>query len=129
MAQRLVRQLCNVCKAPYDPSKTEILQIKTATNSLPEHDRPNLEGQQLYQAVGCNACHHFGYQGRISIMEQLEITPKMEDLIARGTAATTADAIKQAAIKDGMVTLLQDGITKALAGITTLEEVYTQVGE
>lgn len=129
MAQRLVRQLCHVCKTNYDPSKEEVLQIKTATNGLPEPDRPALENVQLYKPVGCKVCHHFGYQGRINIMEQLEITSKMEELIAHGTAATTADAIRQAAIKDGMVTLLQDGVAKVLQGITTLEEVYSQVGE
>jgi type II secretory ATPase GspE/PulE/Tfp pilus assembly ATPase PilB-like protein len=62
-------------------------------------------------------------------MEELEITPKLEELIANGTAATTAVAIEQAAIKEGMVTMLQDGIQKVLAGKTTLEEVLIQVGE
>jgi len=129
MAQRLVRRLCDVCKQPYDPPRGEILQIKTITHTLPEAQQPKLENAQLFKAVGCNVCHHFGYNGRINIVEQLEITAKMEDLIAHGTAATTADALEQAAIKEGMVTLLQDGISKVLAGLTTLEEVYTQVGE
>jgi type II secretory ATPase GspE/PulE/Tfp pilus assembly ATPase PilB-like protein len=52
----------------------------------------------------------------------------MEALIAKGTA-TTAEAIEQAAIKEGMVTILQDGVLKALEGLTPLEEIYAQVGE
>jgi type II secretory ATPase GspE/PulE/Tfp pilus assembly ATPase PilB-like protein len=129
MAQRLVRQLCKVCKTSYSPSKEEILQIKTALHGLPEGSYPAIETIKLAKPVGCPACHHFGFQGRLSILEQLEITPKMEETIATGTAATTAVALEQAAIKDGMVTLLQDGVLKAVEGKTTLEEVFAQVGE
>jgi type II secretory ATPase GspE/PulE/Tfp pilus assembly ATPase PilB-like protein len=129
IAQRLVRQLCNVCKAPYTPSKEDIVKIKAALTGLPAGTYPSPESTPLAKPVGCPACHHFGYQGRISIMEELEITPKLEELIANGTAATTAVAIEQAAIKEGMVTMLQDGIQKVLAGKTTLEEVLIQVGE
>jgi type II secretory ATPase GspE/PulE/Tfp pilus assembly ATPase PilB-like protein len=129
MAQRLVRQLCPICKQPYSPSKSELLQIKTALQGLPEDSYPPLDKAKLAKPVGCEACHNFGYQGRFIIMEQLEITTKMEDLIAHGTAATTTDALQQAAIKDGMVTLLQDGVLKALQQETTLEEIYSQVGE
>lgn len=128
MAQRLVRKLCDVCKGYYEPTKEELLQIKTALEGLPVDSYPSLDGIQLAQPVGCNACHHFGFNGRINILEQLEITPKMEALIIKGTAITT-DAIEQAAVKDGMVTILQDGIIKALQGITPLEEIYAQVGE
>jgi type II secretory ATPase GspE/PulE/Tfp pilus assembly ATPase PilB-like protein len=129
MAQRLVRRLCPICKTTSTPSKEELLQIKTALENLPETERPSLEHIKLGKPVGCSACHNFGYQGRISIVEQLEITPAMQDLIARGTAATTATALEQAAIKNGLITLLQDGILKVLNHDTTLEEVYSQVGE
>jgi type II secretory ATPase GspE/PulE/Tfp pilus assembly ATPase PilB-like protein len=96
---------------------------------LPAGAHPALDNLKLGKPVGCDACHHFGYQGRISIMEQLEITSELEDLIAHGTAATTAAAIEQAAVQNGMVTILQDGITKVIENRTTLEEVLTQVGE
>jgi type II secretory ATPase GspE/PulE/Tfp pilus assembly ATPase PilB-like protein len=128
MAQRLVRRLCDVCKSHTLATKTELIQIKAALDGLPETAYPSLEGLKLSKPVGCPACHHFGYSGRINIVEQLEITPKMEALIAKGTA-TTSIAIEQAAIKEGMVTILQDGVLKALQGITTLEEIYVQVGE
>jgi type II secretory ATPase GspE/PulE/Tfp pilus assembly ATPase PilB-like protein len=129
MAQRLVRRLCEACKEGYKPTKEEILEIKTAFHSRPEKERPSVENLTLYKAVGCPVCHHFGYKGRLSVMEQLDMTPKMQDMVANSTAATTSLSLEQAAIGEGMETLLQDGMHKALAGITTLEEVYTAVGE
>lgn len=128
MAQRLVRRLCEACKAANPATSAELLEIKTALDGLPKNSYPDLTDLKLFQPVGCAACHHFGYVGRINIMEQLEITPKMENLIAQGTAVT-ADAIEQAARKEGMITLLQDGVIKAMNGLTTLEEVYVQVGD
>jgi len=128
MAQRLVRKLCDNCKGFEPVTKAELLQIKTALADLPETSYPPLEGLQLAKPVGCPICHHFGFIGRINILEQLEITPKMEALIAKGTA-TTAEAIEQEAIRGGMVTILQDGVIKAMEGVTPLEEVFSQVGE
>jgi type II secretory ATPase GspE/PulE/Tfp pilus assembly ATPase PilB-like protein len=128
MAQRLVRKLCEVCKIAKAATSAEILEMKTALDGLPVASYPALAKLKLYQPVGCAECHHFGYVGRINIMEQLEITSKMEALIAQGTAVT-ADAIEQAARKEGMVTLLQDGVIKAMQGLTTLEEIYIQVGD
>jgi type II secretory ATPase GspE/PulE/Tfp pilus assembly ATPase PilB-like protein len=129
IAQRLVRQLCPVCKQSYEASKDETLAIKTALHGMPEGSHPPTDNIVLAKPVGCDACHHFGYQGRISILEQMEITKAMEDLIAHGTAAMTTEAIEQAAIKQGMTTMLQDGVIKALELSTTLEEVLIQAGE
>ncbi|HEX3082658.1 MAG TPA: GspE/PulE family protein, partial [Candidatus Saccharimonadia bacterium] len=123
MAQRLVRRLCDNCKTFRPPTKDELLQIKATLADLSADLYPPLADLQLADPVGCNICHHFGYQGRINIIEQLEVTSKMETLIAKGTAATT-EAIEQAAIKDGMITILQDGIIKAMKGLVQLEEVF-----
>jgi type II secretory ATPase GspE/PulE/Tfp pilus assembly ATPase PilB-like protein len=128
MAQRLVRRLCMSCRAEYSPSKEEILEIKTALSDLPQKLKPDYEALKLHRAVGCPECHNFGFHGRINIVEQLEMTPPMIDLISKGSTATTAQAIEQAAKKDGMITLIQDGVMKALAGVTTLEEVYRALG-
>lgn len=129
MAQRLVRELCPDCKEAYKATKRELLEIKTALQDLPEAKRPKLEDIQLFRAKGCDKCHHFGYRGRLAVVEQLEMTPKVEEIVARGSAATTTQAIERAAINEGMVTLLQDGVLKALQGHTTLEEIYSVVGE
>lgn len=128
MAQRLVRQLCPNCKNLYPASKEEILQIKTALHSMPESSHPPLENIQLAKPVGCTLCHHFGYQGRVNVLEQLDITPRIEQLIGEANASTTALTIEQAAIKEGMVTLLQDGVLKALETKVALDEVFAQIG-
>jgi len=129
MAQRLVRELCPHCHRGYKPNKDELLQIKTALHGLPKESQPDYDAIKLYKPVGCDKCHHFGYAGRVSIIEQLDMTPKMQALISAGTAATTTQAVEQAAIREGMVTLLQDGVLKAVAGKTTLEEIFVAVGE
>jgi type II secretory ATPase GspE/PulE/Tfp pilus assembly ATPase PilB-like protein len=130
VAQRLVRKLCDACKEAYTPSKQELLELKTAFHSLPAKRRPELEDSlKLYKSKGCPVCHHFGYKGRLSIIEQLDMTEKLQNLISRSTSATTTSAVEQAAIHEGMETLLQDGIRKVLEGKTTLEEIYTAVGE
>lgn len=129
MAQRLVRQLCNICKVPYKPTKQELLEVKTSLHNLPADKQPTPEDIKLYKAAGCDACHHFGYKGRLCVIEQLDINPELEAFIAQGTSATTTQAVEQAAITQGMVTLLQDGVLKALEGKTTLEEIYSAVGE
>lgn len=128
MAQRLVRRLCPYCKEDYQPSREELTQIRTVVHGLPDGSYPTLDSLTLARPVGCDQCHHFGFLGRISIMEQLVITQAMSKMISTSSLATTADVIEQAAIKDGMVTLLQDGILKVLNKATTLDEIYTQVG-
>jgi len=129
MAQRLVRRLCLDCRESYKPSHEELIEIKTALHGLPTSSHPDFETIELKRPKGCDKCHHFGYRGRVGLFEQLEITPEMEILIGRGTAGTTAKAIEQLAVKQGMMTLLQDGVLKAVAGDTSLKEVYQAVGE
>jgi type II secretory ATPase GspE/PulE/Tfp pilus assembly ATPase PilB-like protein len=129
IAQRLVRQLCPHCRKLVAPTKQQLLEIKTGLGKINPKHYPSLEGVKIGQATGCDKCHHFGYLGRISLVEQLAMTPALEQLITGATGATTTQAIEQAAIGEGMITLLQDGIIKVLAGLTTLEEVYTAVGE
>ncbi|HEY6736339.1 MAG TPA: GspE/PulE family protein [Candidatus Saccharimonadia bacterium] len=128
MAQRLVRQLCPYCKADYQATREEIAHIKDIVHSLPEGTYPALDNLTLAKPVGCDKCHHYGFLGRISIMEQMVITPVMEKMIATSSLATTADVIETAAIKDGMVTILQDGMLRVLEKSTTLEEVDIQLG-
>jgi type II secretory ATPase GspE/PulE/Tfp pilus assembly ATPase PilB-like protein len=128
MAQRLVRRLCDNCKVLEKPTAEELSEIKTALEGLPASAHPPITDLMLARPVGCPICHHFGFRGRINILEQLVITDKMENLIAQGTAVT-AEAIEQAARKEGMITILQDGVIKAMQGLTPLEEVYAQVGE
>lgn len=113
LAQRLVRMICQDCIVPYKPSKEE-LDRAGITKSV-------LKNGQLYKGTGCEKCLHTGYTGRLGIFELLTMTENIKKLVMAGSDAST---IKEQAIKEGMVTLLSDGIQKAIKGLTTLEEVF-----
>ena len=129
IAQRLVRKLCPKCKQEYTPAKETLEKINkilsiispSAKVSIPENVT------SLFKSVGCPDCNQTGYKGRIGIFEVLQVTPAIEKLATQEHVAISD--IKKAAIKDGMVTMLQDGILKSLQGQTTLEEVYRVTGE
>ncbi|WP_221090485.1 ATPase, T2SS/T4P/T4SS family [Deinococcus aquaedulcis] len=113
VAQRLVRKVCNDCKAPTNADPDVLRRL-----GITERD---LMGAQLMRGAGCNRCGGTGYKGRMGIHELMVIDEPLRVAIGAGKNATeiTEVAIKQS----GMKTLRQDGIDKALAGITTLEEV------
>lgn len=114
MGQRLIRKLCQDCKKERTLSSAE-------TKSLAEII-PGIEeaGRKFYSPQGCATCNHVGYVGRIGIREVLEVSPEIRELIMKHA---NAQEIKAAAVKGGMTTMIQDGVEKALRGITTLEEV------
>ena len=74
----------------------------------------------FFKGNGCEHCRQKGYKGRIGIFEVLEITDNVASLINK---ESTADIINQEAVKENMVTILQDGFIKAVKGITTIEEI------
>ena len=80
----------------------------------------------MYEAVGCIKCNNLGYMGRIGIYEVLEVTDDIQTLIMK--EAPMSD-FKQAGIKQGMLTMAQDGLLKALDGVTDVEEVFRVAGE
>jgi type IV pilus assembly protein PilB len=110
-AQRLVRMLCPACKQPYKvpPSLKEKLQLKEKDRDL-----------TFYRPKGCAKCKNSGYKGRTGIIEVLKLTPKVKELIIQKVAETK---VKSAARQEGMRTLRENGLTKAIQGITSLEEV------
>jgi type IV pilus assembly protein PilB len=126
MAQRLLRRLCEHCKAKYTPEPAEVAKIRSALSSAPKTvtDKLNLDQLALFKPSGCQKCFHIGYRGRVMIAEQLTMSQELEKLLAAGGATATAQQIHDVAVKNGMVTLLQDGLLKAIGGITSIEEVY-----
>ena len=84
-------------------------------------DKALLDGLKFYEAVGCGDCNDVGYHGRLGLYEVFRMDNELRKLI--GESASTLD-IQAAAQKNGMVTLEQAGIIKALEGETSLEEVY-----
>ena len=116
LAQRLVRKLCPKCKEEYKISREELLKIlpDLDTNEYPQ------EEFTLYRPKGCITCNNTGYKGREAVFEFLTVTEEMKRLIL--DRATVAE-VKDLAMKQGMYTLKQEGIYKAMRGRTSLEEV------
>lgn len=110
-AQRLVRKICTHCKVEYLPPEKLLSEIR---EYLPEEP-------VFYKGEGCRECHQSGYMGREMISEMLPISETLSRMIA---AAASKDEISKQAIQEGFVSMFEDGINKALAGDTTIEEVY-----
>ncbi len=112
LAQRLVRRPCPSCATPQPPG-SELIEKIGGQSHLPRDGK--------WVAVqGCAECHESGYAGRLAIHELLLITDEMRELISR---RAPDHAIRKAARVAGMRTLLEDGISKAAQGLTTLDEV------
>lgn len=121
VAQRLVRKLCAECKTKRKFEKEEINALKA---SLPAGE---LEPTPIfYYGKGCKACDNSGYRGRIGIYEILEVSSEIRKAILE---AVSASEIKRIAESEGMVSLLRDGLSKAKAGVTSLEEVLRVMHE
>ena len=112
-AQRLVRTLCLDCREPYTPSDDVIEQ-----HGL--HRFAGTEAITLYRAVGCESCGDTGYSGRSAILEILLMTETIKQLVLKNSDVAE---ISRAAVEEGMVPMRDDGIGKAVAGTTTIEEV------
>jgi type II secretory ATPase GspE/PulE/Tfp pilus assembly ATPase PilB-like protein len=127
MAQRLVRVLDDATKQPYQPDEGLKAQLQSIVETLPPNvERPDVNNLTLYKP-GSSAENPFGYAGQTPIREQMLMTPGVQQLLRLPPNQITTDMIEQKAREDGMITMLQDGILKAIQGTTTLEEVYRVV--
>ncbi|HAM00924.1 MAG TPA: type II secretion system protein GspE, partial [Acidimicrobiaceae bacterium] len=120
VAQRLARRLCVHCRDPFDATEADIVAAGWTPEEVFAHEKHPV----LYRAAGCSACSNTGYRGRKALLELLVISEEIERLIIEGG---TADDIHKLAVEQGMVTLRQSGLRKALEGETTLEEVLRVV--
>lgn len=124
MAQRLVRRLDDATKQPYKPDEQLKKQLQSVIDSLPPGiQKPDLSEVTLFKP-GSSQANPFGYSGVIPIREQLLMTPGVANIMRRPPQDITTEDLEAKAIQEGMRTMLQDGILKAFAGLTTLEEVY-----
>jgi len=112
IAQRLVRTICPNCKEKTTPSPATLMTLR-----IPPETLTNL---QFYAGKGCFQCGKTGYVGRTTIMEVLDPTARMREMIS---AEISEQDLRLAALAAGMTTLGEDGFNKAKAGITTLEEL------
>ncbi|PAD36430.1 GspE/PulE family protein [Terribacillus saccharophilus] len=110
VSQRLVKRICRDCKEAYSPSSVEAELL----------GRHSLDNEILYRGRGCNSCKQTGYKGRMAVHELLVVDDQIRDLLIKNRSV---DEIKQAAIENGMKMLIDDGLEKALQGMTTVEEV------
>jgi len=118
MAQRLLRSLCDNCKAPWEPEPAKMRALNMTEEML--------EGHTVYKAVGCKECRYEGYRGRKGIFEMFEMDARMRDLTFEG--ASTQELRSQARASCGMLTLREDGVRKILAGMTSPDEVLRVTG-
>jgi len=128
MAQRLIRQLDEATKQPYQPSPTELQFIQGVVNSFPPGtERPNLEGLVLYKP-GTSVENPYGFKGQIAIREQFRMTGSIRTLLESHDHVLSAQEIEASAIQSGMSTMLHDAIVHVIAGRTTLDEISRVVG-
>ncbi len=120
MGQRLIRMICPDCKKERVLSESEMGSLKEL---IPDF---KVSKPVFYIGEGCVKCNNTGYRSRTGIREVLEVNGKVRDAIMN---RANASEIKEIAIKNGMKTMLQDGVNKALAGVTSLEEVLRIIHE
>lgn len=126
IAQRLVRVLCSHCKQESTPTEKQTEQIKTSLSTLPpSYGAPPLDNIKIFIPGGCDICSHTGYKGRLGIFEAFLINDEIEKLILKNPSEAEVRAI---ALKQGMCTLIQDGMLKILAGQTTFDELERIAG-
>ena len=111
IAQRLIRVLCKKCKEAHAPSAEELKIFEENMSGAPE---------LIYRNIGCEECFHTGFAERTGIFEFMPVNRTMKGLLLKSPDATT---IREEALRGGMQSLRQDGLSKVAAGITSLEEV------
>lgn len=112
LAQRLVRRICNECRADYEPNEATISQLGLSANELGD--------KRFYTGTGCEKCGGTGYRGRRGLFELLNMSDPIKELV---TERAPSVVIKHKAIELGMNTLREDGLANIYDGTTTIEEV------
>jgi len=121
MAQRLVRRVCPHCRESYRPTAEELKEVALTREAVARAGNPT-----IYRAKGCDACGGTGYRGRTGIYELLLVDDDIRQLTLKNVDSST---IKRTGVQKGMLTLLDDGARKVLAGETTLAEVLSVTQE
>jgi len=134
MAQRLVRRLCPDCRQGYILDKEildslqgkldleRVLNLARQSNVLDNSQKGKEDWSEItfYRPVGCPRCRQEGYKGRIGIFEVLEVSETISQMISK---RATNDEIENQAKEEGMVKMIEDGLIKAMQGITSIEEI------
>jgi type IV pilus assembly protein PilB len=113
VAQRLARKLCDRCRQAYTPEPQELIEA-----GLPEEYVAQVK--EVFRPVGCPACANTGYRGRMGLYEVMGMSEEIERMTVE---RASSDAIRAVAIRQGMLTLREDGLDKAIRGLTSIEEI------
>ncbi|MBI2443905.1 MAG: type II/IV secretion system protein [Candidatus Magasanikbacteria bacterium] len=124
IGQRLVRRICPSCIVPDELTSDVLERVGQVLSTLPPAERAKTEsaGLNFYRGDGCAGCSGLGYKGRVGVYEIFTMNKEIERVILSG--AVSEYAIQELAVKGGMITMVQDGLLKALDKVTTVEEVF-----
>lgn len=130
IGQRLVRKLCKKCKEEDKIGEEEKMRIKEILEKLPAESKDSIKQDyggdfnnlKFYMSKGCEACQGLGYKGRMGIYEIMTMNPEIEKLILSNK--TSEYDMRDIAAKKGMISMAQDGLLKAIEGVTSLKEVF-----
>lgn len=126
IAQRLVRKLCHTCRRPYTPKPAELEFAQKIFSEIPTE----IIGErkpEFHESPGCEACNDIGYAGRTGIFEMMPLSLAIQKILSR--EGITVSEIQEMAKKSGMVTMEQDGLLKAIDGVTSISEVMKTIKE
>jgi len=130
IAQRLVGRLCNYCKYEVQPTPKTVEMIDKGLANLPMEVMQDFNIQRpyrLWQSKGCPKCNNKKTKGRVGIYEMLQMTDELKHIILEDDANSLS--IEKEALRQGMITMRQDGIIKSLLGVVALEDVLRVVEE
>jgi type II secretory ATPase GspE/PulE/Tfp pilus assembly ATPase PilB-like protein len=124
IGQRLVRKLCTKCRKPATLSDELRKRVEGILAAIPaaSNEHPDMSKATFFSPGSCDACRQTGYSGRMGIYEILTVNPQVESRIRQGSVSDLD--MQTIAAEQGMLTMEQDGLLKAMEGITDVEEVF-----
>ncbi|HOX41081.1 MAG TPA: ATPase, T2SS/T4P/T4SS family [bacterium] len=121
IGQRLARRICDDCKESETMSSSDLADIKKEIAKMPAEAQKALPKLAFHKGKGCKSCDNTGYRGRIGLYEVLVVSDAIKDLMRK---KAPGEEVQKVSMSEGMTTMIQDGISKASLGITTIEEVW-----
>jgi type IV pilus assembly protein PilB len=112
VAQRLVRRICDNCKTQFEPSETQLMELQLTPDDVKD--------KKFYYGRGCSKCNGTGYRGRTGIFEIMVFNDEIRDLIMN---QGSTGVLREAAVKNGMRLLRENGLAAIYDGITTIDEI------
>ena len=115
VAQRLVRKICQNCKAPYEPTEEQLFELRLTPDDIKD--------KKFFYGKGCSRCNNSGYRGRIALFEIMAFDDDIRELIMN---SASTNIIRSAAQKVGMTLLRENGLSAIYDGVTTVDEVVKE---